>query len=144
MAVIGDLPASVTTFINGLYECDYKSFFTVLVDLEATFEEETYLSLHFRYLYRELRVLAYGQFLEPYRSVKLSSMAEAFGISLGFLDAELARFISTGRLNAKIDKVAGVIETNQPDAKNTQYQAVIRKGDHLLNRLQKLARAINV
>lgn len=78
------------------------------------------------------------------RSVKLASMAAAFGVGTSFIDGELARFIAAGRLNAKIDKVQGVIETNRPDAKNLQYQNIMKNGDHLLNRLQKLARVINV
>ena len=53
------------------------------------------------------------QFLESYKSVMLASMAGAFGVSAEFMDAELADFIVAGRLTAKIDKVAGVIETNR-------------------------------
>ena len=79
-----------------------------------------------------------------FRSVMLSSMATSFGVSVGLLDAELSRFISAGRLNAKIDKVGDVIETRRPDKKNAQYHDVIKKGDHLLNQIQKLVRAIDV
>lgn len=39
-----------------------------------------------RILVRELRVLVYSQFLESYKSVRLASMAEAFGVSIDFLD----------------------------------------------------------
>ena len=39
-----------------------------------------------RYYWREMRVLAYGQFLESYRSVSLGGMAAAFGVSSDFLD----------------------------------------------------------
>jgi 26S proteasome regulatory subunit N7 len=80
----------------------------------------------------------------PFDSVTMDSMSKSFGVSIDFLDGELSRFISAGRLNAKIDKVSGVIETNRPDAKNTQYQEAIKKGDQLLNRIQKLARIIHV
>ncbi len=57
---------------------------------------------------------------------------------------DLVQFISNNRLNAVIDKVAGVVLTNRPDAKNAQYQASIKEGDHLLNSIQKLARVVNV
>lgn len=57
--------------------------------------------------------------------------------------SELARFISAGRLHAKIDKVGGVLETNRADAKNAQYLEMVEKGDSLLNRVQTLARTIN-
>ena len=53
------------------------------------------------------------QFLESYKSVTLQSMADAFGISVDFMDEEVADFIVDGRLPAKIDKVAGVIETKR-------------------------------
>lgn len=143
LAVINDIP-HLADFVNGIYSCNYKQFFTAIVDLQPFILRDQYLATHVRYIYRELRVLAYAQFLEAYRSVTIASMATAFGVSVGFLDTELARFIAAGRLNAKIDKVAGVIETNRPDAKNAQYQSAIKKGDVLLNRIQKLARVINV
>ncbi|CEG47037.1 26s proteasome non-atpase regulatory subunit 6 [Plasmopara halstedii] len=143
LAVIDEIPY-LTNFLNGLYDCDYRNFFTAMVDIQPYILRDKYLSTHSRFLYRELRVLAYAQFLEAYRSVTIASMASAFGVSVEFLDSELARFIAAGRLNAKIDKVAGVIETNRPDAKNAQYQDAIKKGDLLLNRIQKLARVINV
>uniref|UniRef100_K3X2N3 PCI domain-containing protein n=1 Tax=Globisporangium ultimum (strain ATCC 200006 / CBS 805.95 / DAOM BR144) TaxID=431595 RepID=K3X2N3_GLOUD len=143
LAVIDEIPC-LSDFLNGLYECNYKRFFTAMVDIQPYILRDKYLSTHVRFMYRELRVLAYSQFLEAYRSVTIQSMATAFGVSVEFLDTELARFIAAGRLNAKIDKVAGVIETNRPDAKNAQYQDAIKKGDLLLNRIQKLARVINV
>ncbi len=68
---------------------------------------DRYLSGHLAYLLRELRIVAYTQFLESYRSVTLQSMSDAFGVSTTFLDKELARFISVGRLNCSVDKVAG-------------------------------------
>jgi 26S proteasome regulatory subunit N7 len=77
-------------------------------------------------------------------SVMMSSMAQQFGIPIALLDRELSRFIASGRLNAKIDKVGDIIETRRPDRKNRQYQEVIKKGDALLNQIQKLARVVQM
>lgn len=77
-------------------------------------------------------------------SVMLSTMATSFGVSGEMLDGELSRFISAGRLSAKIDKVGDIIETSRPDRKNAQYQEVIKKGDVLLNQIQKLVRVVDV
>lgn len=63
---------------------------------------------------------------------------------IALLDAELSRFIAAGRLSAKIDKVGDVVATSRPDRRDAQYQAVIKKGDVLLNQIQKLVRAIDV
>jgi 26S proteasome regulatory subunit N7 len=56
----------------------------------------------------------------------------------------LPLFIAAGKLHCKIDKVAGVLETNRPDARNAFYQATIKQGDFLLNRIQKLSRVIDL
>ena len=53
------------------------------------------------------------QFMESYKSVKLAAVADSFGVSADFMDRELSEFIVAGRLPAKIDKVAGVVETNR-------------------------------
>ncbi|KAA8542170.1 hypothetical protein F0562_023322 [Nyssa sinensis] len=93
---------------------------------------------------REIRNVVYSQFLESYKSVTIEAMAKAFGVTVDFIDLELSRFIAAGKLHCKIDKVAGVLETNRPDAKNALYQATIKQGDFLLNRIQKLSRVIDL
>ncbi len=114
------------------------------MELLPEFQSNRFLTTVSTYLIREYRVLAYSQFLEAYKSVMLSSMAASFGITVELLDGELSRFIAAGRLNAKIDKVGDIVETRRPDAKNTQYHEIIKKGDLLLNQIQKLVRAVDV
>ena len=99
---------------------------------------------HASYILRELRVRGYAQLLRSYRSVKMDAMAASFGVSVDFLDGELSRFIALGRLPCKIDKVGGVIEMQRPDVKADKYAQTLKQGDALLNRVQKLARIINI
>lgn len=44
------------------------------------------LSPHTRYYVREMRILAYGQLLESYRSLTLDSLAAAFGVTVNYID----------------------------------------------------------
>lgn len=71
-------------------------------------------------------------------------MANEFGVSSEFIDKELSQLISARRLPCKIDKVVGIIETDPTDFRNTSYKAALKRGDHLLNQIQKLSRAIDV
>ncbi|KZV24854.1 hypothetical protein F511_14737 [Dorcoceras hygrometricum] len=91
-----------------------------------------------------IRTVVYSQFLESYKSVTIEAMAKAFGVTVDFIDLELSRFIAAGKLHCKIDKVAGVLETNRPDAKNALYQETVKHGDNLLNRIQNLSRVIDL
>lgn len=143
LQVIGEIP-SLSELQTGLYDCQYRTLMRALVNIIDTISLDRYLHQHARYFWREVRVLAYTQFLESYRSVSLVSMANSFGVSSEFLDKELSGFIATERLSCKIDKVNGVVSSTRPDTKNAQYQATIKQGDLLLNRLQKLSRVINI
>lgn len=125
-----------------------------------------------------MRILAYTQLLESYRSLTIDSLSRAFGVSVEFMDTcvfatrlclplansradwslilfnrvnyagglvycrELSRFIASGRLHASIDKVHGIVETNRPEVKNSQCETVLRKGDVLLNSVQRLSKVL--
>ncbi|XP_073318193.1 26S proteasome non-ATPase regulatory subunit 6 homolog isoform X1 [Primulina huaijiensis] len=144
LTVIGKIPY-LSDFLNSLYDCQYKSFFTAFG--KCLYKQkllDRYLHPHFRYYMREIRTVVYSQFLESYKSVTIEAMAKAFGVTVDFIDLELSRFIAAGKLHCKIDKVAGVLETNRPDSKNALYQATIKQGDFLLNRIQKLSRVIDL
>lgn len=45
------------------------------------------LSIHAKYYTRELRIKAYAQLLESYRSVTMDNLSAAFGVSSEWLDA---------------------------------------------------------
>lgn len=143
LTVIGKIPY-LSEFLNSLYDCQYKSFFAAFAGLTEQIKLDRYLHPHFRYYMREIRTVVYSQFLESYKSVTIEAMAKAFGVTVDFIDVELSRFIAAGKLHCKIDKVSGVLETNRPDAKNSLYQATIKQGDFLLNRIQKLSRVIDL
>merc|ERR1712232_405958 len=112
--------------------------------VEHVLMQDRFLQPHAAYWMREMHILAYKQFLDSYQSVTLQAMANSFGVSTKFIDDHASRFIAAGRLSAKIDKYGGVIVTNRPDLKNAQYREMIQKGDLLLNRIQKLARVVDL
>lgn len=141
--VLHSLP-DVRAYLFSLYECQYADFFKELAKVETALCLDYLAHPHYRYYTREIRIIAYTQLLDSYRSLTLQYMADAFGVSIEYIDAELSRFIAAGRLHCKVDRVGKIVETNRPDNKNWQYQATIKQGDLLLNRVQKLSRVINI
>ncbi|KAJ3275051.1 26S proteasome non-ATPase regulatory subunit 6 [Terramyces sp. JEL0728] len=134
----------LSEYLNSFYQCQYSAFFTSLAAIEKTISQDIYLHEHYKYYVREMRIRVYSQLLQSYKSVTINSLATSFDVTESWIDSDLSSFIAAGRLNAVIDKVNGVVETNRPDAKNAQYQACIKEGDVLLNSIQKLSRVINV
>ncbi|KAH8904314.1 PCI-domain-containing protein [Coniochaeta sp. PMI_546] len=133
--------------VSSLYTGRYKLFFQALAAVEEQFlNVDRYLHEHKNWFVREMRLRAYQQLLQSYRVVGLESMANDFGVTVDFLDRDLAKFIAAGRIPCTIDRVSGkgVIETNRPDDKNKQYQDVVRQGDQLITKLQKYGQAVRL
>ncbi|PSR75336.1 hypothetical protein EW026_g4149 [Hermanssonia centrifuga] len=140
--VLPEMPI-LADLIKSLYDSHYDKFFVALATLEQTLLlPSRLLSPHARFYVREMRILAYNQLLQSYRSLTLDSMARSFGVSIEFIDNELSRFIASGRLHCTIDKVNGLVETNRPAVKQSQYETVVRQGDILLNSVQRLSKVL--
>jgi len=145
-SVSGDRP-QLLRYVEALYEGEYERFLGELVALVEEMGGDERVGRHAAFYSREMRLKAYAQFLQAYRTVSLPSMATVFGLPTPLLEAEVAHFISSGRLQAKIDAVRGLIETQRKEANwgpGSQYPDTLRQGDLLLSRIQKLSRVIHL
>lgn len=135
----------LASLVNSLYTGNYKQFFVGLAAVEENFlTQDRYLYEHRAWFVREMRLRGYQQLLQSYRVVGLTTMAQAFGVTVDFLDRDLAKFIAGGRVSCTIDRVQGVIETTRPDDKNKQYADVVKQGDALITKLQKYGQAVRL
>lgn len=144
LSVVGEIP-HLREFVTALFECRYKRFFESFVGVIDEMRSDKYLSHHLRYITRAVRLVAYKQFLLSYKSVTIEMMAHAFGVAPEFIEEELSAFISAGKLHCKIDRINKYVESNRlADPRNALYAKVLKQGDLLLNRIQKLSRVIDV
>lgn len=73
--------------VRSLYNGQYQDFFLALAAVEENFLSlDRYLYEHRGWFVREMRLRGYQQLLQSYRVVGLKSMANAFGVSVDFLD----------------------------------------------------------
>lgn len=136
--VNGALPniPSLASLTNSLYKSNYSTFFIALAEVEQQYLLTIpYLVPHARYYVREMRIKAYSQLLESYRSLTMERFCRSFGVSEQYMDKDLSRFIASGRLACTIDKVNGVITTNKLASQNktVMYEQVLKQGDVLLS-----------
>lgn len=134
--------AEARALITNLHQCKYDKVLPSLYTVCVQMRQNVFLAPHVDYFFREVRVRAFNQFLDSYRSVTLQSMSASFNISAQILDQMLFSFISSGRLHCKIDRVSGNVVTTRGDRINDQYSTILRNGDLLLHKMQKLSRVI--
>lgn len=111
----------LASMIQSFYSGDYATFFKALAKVDIVFlARERHLFEHRSWFVREMRLRAYAQLLQSYKVVGLESMARSFGVTVDWLDKDLASFIAGGRLSGVIDRVKGIVVTEQEGGKNKQ------------------------
>jgi len=143
LSCINEIP-HLEKFLNTFYDGEYAQFFLELYYIIQRLENDFYLSKHYNYYINEIRIKAYSQFLQSYKTVSMDNMASVFGVSTNFIDRELSNFISQGRINAKIDKVSGIIECSQNEQNIDLYQETIRDSDILISKIHKLSKLLEI
>ena len=143
LSCINDIP-HLQKFLNTFYEGEYSEFFLELYYIIQTLKKDFYLSKHYNYFINEMRIKVYSQFLQSYKTVTIDNMAKVFGVSTNFIDSELSNFISQGRINAKIDKVSGIIECSHNEQNVDLYQTTIRESDILISKIHKLSKLLEI
>ena len=143
LSCINDIP-HLQSFLNTFYDGEYSKFFKELFYIIEALKKDFYLSKHYNFFINEMRVKVYSQFLQSYKTVTIENMANVFGVSTSFIDNELSNFISQGRLNAKIDKVSGIIECSHNEQNVDLYQTTIRESDILISKIHKLSKLLEI
>ena len=143
LSCINDIP-HLQKFLNTFYEGEYSEFFVELYYIIQILKKDFYLSKHYNYFINEMRIKVYSQFLQSYKTVTIENMANVFGVSTNFIDNELSNFISQGRINAKIDKVSGIIECSHNEQNVDLYQTTIRESDILISKIHKLSKLLEI
>ena len=143
LSCINDIP-HLQNFLNTFYEGKYADFFLELYYIIQKLKKDFYLSKHYNYFINEMRIKVYSQFLQSYKTVTIDNMANVFGVSTNFIDSELSNFISQGRINAKIDKVSGIIECSHNEQNVDLYQTTIRESDILISKIHKLSKLLEI
>jgi 26S proteasome regulatory subunit N7 len=94
-STLAEIPEPVGQLASSLCESQYDKFFRALARVE---EEEIrtsrLLNSHRRWFVREMRVKAYAQLLESYKSLTLESLARAFGVSPDWIDEYVYSMVS--------------------------------------------------
>jgi len=146
-------------FVEALHECRYADFMKSLAWVETQICTDPVFYPHYHHYVREMRIKAYVQLLRAYRSLSLNNIATTFGLTRDYIEDEISRFTAAGRLQCRIDAVNGCVVTGAGSGgaiigsagssalgaadRGALYQATIREGDLLLNRVKKLASVIN-
>jgi len=137
-----DIPL-MKEFVSCLVNCNYIDYFPLLVRVMDFMKQDLLLHEHVFTYFRAMRLRGYMQYFVVYKTSTLAQLADVFGVSLEFVDRDIADFIYNGKLQGKINKVEGVVVSERGDPVNDEYHKIIKLGDNLLNKISKLGHLIS-
>ena len=80
LSVIRDIP-HLKKYTESFYNCEYRQFFEAFAEILDAISNDIYLKDHQAYYAKEMRLVAYRQYLESFKSVTIDNMAIAFGVT---------------------------------------------------------------
>lgn len=133
--VVGSSETLGVRLAGSLFECNYGEFMQDLHLFCTSLRDDVFGGRFVDLFSREMRLRAYGQVLESYRSMLLENMATTFGVSVEYVERDLGAFIVEGRLWGKIDRVSGVVEVVPRHGRDVS--SVIARGADVVRRIKK-------
>jgi len=114
--------------INDYLSSKYAEVFKRLDDFQDDFLLDVYMSKHYRKLVHRTRDVALIQYFRPFISIKIPTMAKAFGFDTAVLETHLAELIGDNRIQARIDSANKVVYARNSDQRNATFQKSMNMG----------------
>ena len=74
LSVIRDIP-HLRQYQDSFYNCEYENFFRAFVEIIERLRTDKYMDQHVGFYTKEMRLVAYRQYLESFKSVTIENMA---------------------------------------------------------------------
>ncbi|KRX27932.1 COP9 signalosome complex subunit 1 [Trichinella nelsoni] len=125
----------VREILQTYIDCQYKKLFSLLDSIRACLSIDVYIEPHVNSLYMRIRNRSFAQFLYPYSSVSMQTMASTFDTSVEEIERQLILLIEAGYITDRvIDSVDKYIYMRKPDPRHVLAQ----KADIQLRKLRRL------
>ncbi|KAF7679655.1 26S proteasome regulatory subunit RPN7 [Astathelohania contejeani] len=112
------------------YGCDYQRFLIDLSNFADSIRDEIYLRRLVDFFVKEMKIKAYRQLLDSYKSLSIHELSNVFGISEEFLERDISNYIVDGRIQCVIDRVERIIMVSERN--KCDEEELIKKGEELI------------
>ncbi|GAB4814501.1 hypothetical protein N2152v2_001547 [Parachlorella kessleri] len=127
-----ELVPEVREALNDFYGSRYTDCLPRLERLRSQLALDIHLHDHVDKLYQAVRNRALTQYVAPFATLDLNSMAQAFNTSVGGIQSELAALIGQKEVSARIDSHRQVLYARRSDQRSTTFRQALQAGEEYL------------
>ena len=121
--------SDVREIVNTFFESKYTTLFSALERLRPWLEHDLHLHEHISPLYKRIRDRALIQYCEPYISVDLEVMANAFNTTSGEVQREIASLIENDKIAGRIDTQNNTLTSLSKNTRANVLEQIISDGE---------------
>ncbi|KRZ70291.1 COP9 signalosome complex subunit 1 [Trichinella papuae] len=125
----------VREILQTYLDCQYKKLFSLLDSIKASLNIDVYMEPHVNTLYMMIRNRSFAQFLYPYSSVSMQTMASTFDTSVEEIEVQLISLIEAGYIT---DRVIDSVDKYVYIRKRDPRQELAQKADIQMRKLNRL------
>ncbi|KRZ05324.1 COP9 signalosome complex subunit 1 [Trichinella zimbabwensis] len=125
----------VREILQTYLDCQYKKLFSLLDSIKASLNIDVYMEPHVNNLYMMIRNRSFAQFLYPYSSVSMQTMASTFDTSVEEIEVQLISLIEAGYIT---DRVIDSVDKYVYIRKRDPRQELAQKADIQMRKLNRL------
>lgn len=124
--------------------CRYAACLSFLEKMKEPLSLDVHLHAQVAGLCEQIRSKVIVQYFAPFTSVSLHTMAEAFSTDVGSMQAEVAKLIAEGQLDAKIDSQRKILFLSHSDQRRSTYLNALRVSGEFLDSTHALILRMNL
>ncbi|WVQ79475.1 hypothetical protein IAT38_001574 [Cryptococcus sp. DSM 104549] len=125
---VDDSQSWVVDLVHAFVDAKYRDVMTLLRRAEPVLLLNPFLSIHTRSLVNIIETRAIVQYVQPFSSVQISTMAQAFGSDEGAILETVEKLVATKEVKGKIDLIDNVLVIDSPDYRGAMFEAALRVG----------------
>jgi COP9 signalosome complex subunit 1 len=111
----------LNTAVQHFYQTKYSRTIQALEDKKKELFTEYFIGPHLFQLIKRIRNRAMVQYMKPYKSVNLYTMASAFHVDPVHFESDIAQLIQDGEINFRIDTTEKILWQNDIDTRKKAF-----------------------
>ncbi|KAF8513194.1 26S proteasome subunit RPN7-domain-containing protein [Gautieria morchelliformis] len=129
-------------YVREMIDAYMNSKFKTVLELLERYSTRHYLDIHLFPHVLELTALirdrALVLYFQPFQSIRLERMGDAFGMDVEEIERQVVRLIQSGRIQARVDSQNKILQARVQDPRTAMYSMALTAGARMQETNRKL------
>jgi len=128
----------VRDLVDAYMNSKFKTVLEILERYSTRHYFDIHLSPHVQTLTSQIRDRALALYFQPFQSIRLERMGEAFGMNVEEIEGHVVRLIQIGSIKARVDSRNKILQARGRDPRSAMFSNTVKTGIRIQEANRKL------